>query len=104
LPQLFWLRAELLREKQTAKPAVVREAANLTEAVESGFREALSVADGIGAKSFALRSATSLGRLLARRGRRAAARELILPIWKTFSEGFDTRDWLEAKAVLDESR
>jgi len=105
LPQLFWLRAELLREKQTTKaPAAVREAANLAEAVESGFREALSVADGIGAKSFALRSATSLGRLLAGRRRTAAARELILPLWKTFSEGFDTRDWLEAKAVLDESR
>ncbi len=105
LPQLFWLRAELLREKQTTKaPAAAREAANLAEAVESGFREALSVADGIGAKSFALRSATSLGRLLAGRRRTAAARELILPLWKTFSEGFDTRDWLEAKAVLDESR
>jgi tetratricopeptide (TPR) repeat protein len=103
LPQLFWLRGELLSEKLTRSTAVAStEASDLAEAAESSFREALSVAGGMGAKSYALRAATSLGRLLKMRGRASEVRELVFPIWKSFSEGFDTRDWLEAKAMLDE--
>jgi AAA ATPase-like protein len=103
LPQLLSLRGELLWEKYArSAPAAVSETAKLADAAESSLREALSVAGGIGAKSFALRAATSLSRLLKMRGQAGAGRELILPLWKKFTEGFDTRDWLEAKAMIAE--
>ena len=96
LPQLYWLRVELMLHKTTSKVL-------LTDAAEASFREALAMALEIGSKAYALRSATGLGRLLAKRGQAAASRELIRPIVESFSEGFDTRDWLDAKAVLDAS-
>jgi tetratricopeptide (TPR) repeat protein len=103
LPQLLWLRGELLWQKlPKGARAASTEATTLAAAVESSFREVLSVAGEIGSKSYALRAATSLARLLKLRGQAAAGRELILPLWKEFIEGFDTRDWLDAKAMLDE--
>jgi predicted ATPase len=59
------------------------------------------------AKSFELRAATSLARLWQRQGKtqrakRDAARELLAPVYAWFSEGFDTRDLIEAKALLEE--
>jgi len=49
-----------------------------------------------------LRAATSLARLWCERGRRAEARELLAPIYGWFTEGFDTPDLKEAKALLTE--
>ena len=54
------------------------------------------------AKSWELRSSTTLAELLAERGERDAARELLAPIYNWFTEGFDTRDLREAKALLEE--
>jgi tetratricopeptide (TPR) repeat protein len=103
LPQLLWLRGELLWQKlPKGVPAAATEAATLVAAAESSFREVLVVAGEIGSKSFALRAATSLARLLKLRGQAATGRELILPLWKELTEGFDTRDWLDARAMLDE--
>ena len=48
-----------------------------------------------------MRAAVSLARLLADQGRRDEARELLAPIYGRFSEGFDTPDLREAKALLD---
>jgi predicted ATPase len=53
------------------------------------------------AKSWELRAATSLSRLWHRQGRRDEARELLQGIYGWFSEGFDTVDLVEAKALLD---
>jgi len=54
------------------------------------------------AKSWELRSSTTLAELMAERGQRDAARELLAPVYNWFTEGFDTRDLREAKVLLDE--
>jgi predicted ATPase len=70
---------------------------------EASFRKALAVARAQTAKSWELRAATSLARLLPRQGRREEARALLAPVYAWFTEGFDTADLKEAKALLDES-
>jgi predicted ATPase len=54
------------------------------------------------AKSWELRTSTSLARLWQRQGKRNEARKLLAPVYNWFTEGFDTRDLKEAKALLDE--
>jgi predicted ATPase/class 3 adenylate cyclase len=66
------------------------------------FRKALGIARTQGARSFELRAAKSLARLLARQGKRAEARALLAPIYGWFTEGFDTADLVEAKALLEQ--
>ena len=63
--------------------------------------EALQVARTQRAKSLELRAATGLARLRRDQGRRAEARELLAPIYGWFTEGFDTADLKEAKALLE---
>jgi predicted ATPase len=75
--------------------------ANAAEA-EALFRRALEIARAQEAKSFELRAATSLARLWQRQGKRAEARALLAPVYAWFTEGFDTGDLVEAKALLDE--
>ncbi|WP_338318989.1 hypothetical protein, partial [Bradyrhizobium ottawaense] len=53
-------------------------------------------------RSFELRVAMSMARLWRDRGKRNEARELLAPIYDWFTEGFDTRDLKEAKALLEE--
>jgi class 3 adenylate cyclase/tetratricopeptide (TPR) repeat protein len=69
---------------------------------EECFHRALCIARAQAAKSFELRAATSLARLRQRQGKRAEARALLAPVYEWFTEGFDTRDLVEAKALLDE--
>jgi predicted ATPase len=66
------------------------------------FQRALSVARSQKAKSWELRAAMSMARLWRDQGRRDEARELLAPVYGWFTEGFDTRDLKEAKALLDE--
>jgi predicted ATPase len=66
------------------------------------FQQALAVARRQQAKSWELRSAMSLARLWQRQGRRAEAYELLAPTYGWFTEGFDTADLQEAKALLEE--
>ena len=66
---------------------------------EQSFRTAIRVAQGQGAKSFQLRATTSLARLLAKQGRRDEARTMLADIYGWFTEGFDTADLKEAKAL-----
>jgi predicted ATPase len=56
----------------------------------------------LSAKSYELRAATSLTRLWQHQGRRAEARQLLAEIYGWFTEGFDTKDLQEAKALLEE--
>lgn len=63
---------------------------------------ALEIARSQQARSFELRAATSLARLWQRRGERARARDLLQPVYDWFSEGLDTQDLLDAKALLVE--
>jgi len=63
---------------------------------------ALRVARSQQAKAYELRAATSLARLWSERGRRNEASNLLTPVYGWFTEGFDTADLKEAKALLDE--
>jgi predicted ATPase len=62
----------------------------------------LDVARRQEARSLELRAAMSLARLWQQQGKRQAARDLLAPIYNWFTEGFDTADLQEAKALLDE--
>ena len=70
-------------------------------AAESSFRDAISLAQRQGAKFFELRAALDLARLWRDQGKVQQARELLAPVYGWFTEGFDTRDLKEAKALLD---
>ena len=56
----------------------------------------------MGSKAFELRATTSLARLLAKQGKRDEARTILSEIYNWFTEGFDTADLKDAKALLDE--
>jgi predicted ATPase len=68
---------------------------------EAWFQRALEVARHQEAKSLELRAAMSLGRLWQQQSKQAEARELLAPVYGWFTEGFDTADLQEAKALLD---
>ena len=72
------------------------------QAAEACFQRALDVARGQQAKWWELRAAMSLARLWQRQGKGAAARELLAPVYGWFTEGFDTADLQDAKALLYE--
>jgi class 3 adenylate cyclase/predicted ATPase len=91
VPEIHRLRGVFLRN--LGSPA---------EEVESALRTALQVAEEQGALLLKLRAATSLARLWRDQGKRNEARELLAPVYGWFTEGFDTLDLKEAKALLDE--
>ena len=71
-------------------------------AAQASLDEAIEVARRQHAKSLELRAATSLARFWNKQGKRREARDLLAPIYGWFTEGFDTTDLKEAKALLDE--
>jgi predicted ATPase len=72
-----------------------------TEAAEALYRKAVSIAVKQEAKLWELRTTMSLARLRRDQGRRAEARDLLAPVYGWFTEGFDTPDLKEAKALLE---
>jgi tetratricopeptide (TPR) repeat protein len=92
-PELLRLKGELLLIKD--RPAARQEAENY-------FRCAIALAHSTSAKFFELRAAISLARLLAGQGKRDEARAQLARIYAWFTEGFETPDLKEAKALLDE--
>jgi len=72
------------------------------EEAERCFRGALEIARDQHARFYELQAATSLARLLRDQGRRDEARALLAPVYEWFTEGFDTADLKDAKALLDE--
>jgi len=72
------------------------------ETAEERYKLALDLARKQGARSFEVRSATDLARLWRDQGKPQQARELLAPVYGWFTEGFDTLDLKEAKALLDE--
>jgi predicted ATPase len=88
-------------ERVAGETLILMDAENATEA-EQCFRRAISIAAEQGAKSFELRAATSLARLLRQQGRIGEARDLLAPVYNWFSEGFETADLKNAKALLGE--
>jgi len=80
----------------------VRRRDGKEEMAEADFRDAIVLAQEMSAKGWELRAATSLARLWGEQGRREEARDLLAPIYGWFTEGFDTADLKEAKALLAE--
>ena len=72
------------------------------EEAEAYFERALTIARAQQAKSWELRAAMSLARLWRDQGKRQQARELLAPTYGWFTQGFNTLDLREAKALLDE--
>jgi predicted ATPase len=71
-------------------------------AAEDSYRQAFAVAREQQAKLWELRAATSLTRLWRDQGKRTEAHDLLAPIYGWFTEGFDTADLKEAKALLEQ--
>jgi predicted ATPase len=69
---------------------------------EDSFRTALAIAREQGTRGYELRAATSLARLWREQGPRTEARDLLAPVYGSFTEGFDTADLKDAKRLLDE--
>ena len=69
---------------------------------ETCFQQAITVAQNQSAKSWELRAATSLARLWQSQGKREEAHDLLAPVYNWFTEGFDTLDLKDAKALLGE--
>jgi predicted ATPase len=95
--QARWFTAELYRHKGQL---LLRQ--GRFEAAEILYYKALGIAREQDAKLWELRAAVSLGQLRCDRGRRADARDFLAPICGWFTEGFDTPDLKEAKALLDQ--
>jgi predicted ATPase len=94
-----WCEAEVNRI--AGEVALLSPERDATKA-EAYFDRALAVARQQQAKSWELRAAMSLARLWRDQGKVQQARELLAPVYQWFTEGFDTRDLKEAKALLDE--
>src|SRR5215831_4218678 len=73
------------------------------EEAEACFQQARAIARQQQAQSWELRAAMSLARLWQQQDKRAEGRDLLAPIYGWFTEGFDTADLQEAKALLEES-
>jgi class 3 adenylate cyclase/tetratricopeptide (TPR) repeat protein len=94
-----WCEAEINR---VAGEASLKSPDPDVRKAEAYFERALSVARQQQAKSWELRAAMSMARLWRDQGKRDEARELLAPVYSWFTEGFDTRDLKEAKALLEE--
>ena len=90
-PELYRLKGELLLQQSSD---------NQAEA-ESCFHYALEIARSQQAKSLELRAVTSLSKLWHQQGKRQEAHDLLAPVYNWFTEGFDTADLQDAKALLD---
>src|SRR5262249_34961344 len=90
-----------LISSQLSVPSPQHPTPSIQEA-EACFLKAIEIAQGQKAKSWELRAATSLARLWQQQGKRAEAHKLLSEIYNWFTEGFDTKDLQEAKALLDE--
>jgi predicted ATPase len=102
-----WWEAELYRLKgelllQSGGQSLESGVSNPQAAAETYFHQALDTARRQQAKSLELRASVSLGRLWQRQGKRAKAHQMLAEIYDWFTEGFDTADLQEARALLQE--
>jgi len=90
--EIYRLRGEMLLKQDPPDAAEAQRC----------FERAIEIAQIQSAKSFELRATTSLARLLDKQGKRDQARKMFADIYNWFTEGFDTADLKDAKALLDE--
>jgi predicted ATPase len=96
-----WWEAEVCRLRGVL---LLRQSGTPQEEAETWLQRALDVARRQEAKSLELRAAMSLARLWQQQGKPAEAYDLLAPIYGWFTEGFDTADLQEARALLDALR
>jgi len=94
-----WHEAEIYR--LAGEIAVLSSSPDVAKAAEY-FERGLAIARKQQAKSWELRAATSMARLWREQGKRDEARNLLAPVYGWFTEGFDTLDLKQAKALLDQ--
>jgi predicted ATPase len=94
-----WWEAEVCRLRGVV---LLRQPGTSQAEAEAWLQRALDVARRQEAKSLELRAAMSLARLWQQQGKQAEARDLLAPIYDWFTEGFDTADLREARALLEE--
>ena len=92
LPEIYRLKADLLQ----------KEAPVATQAIEESYQQAIDLAKQQSSKWLELRSSVSLARLWQAHGKTTQAQQLLAVIYGWFTEGFDTPDLQEAKALLAE--
>ena len=90
--ELYRIRGDILLKRDPANTAPAEEA----------FQTAIAIAQKQKARSLELRAAMSLAQLWRDQGKREEARGLLAPVYGWFTEGFETIDLKEAKALLDE--
>jgi len=93
-----WYEAEISRIKGEIALRLPERGSSQAEAY---FERALTVARTQQAKSWELRASISMARLWRNQGKRNEARDLLTPVYNWFTEGFDTLDLKEAKALLE---
>jgi predicted ATPase len=94
-----WWEAEICRLRGVL---LLRQPGTPQAEAEAWLRRALDVARHQEAKALELRAAMSLGRLWQQQGKRQEAYDLLAPIYHWFTEGFDTADLQDARALLAE--
>ncbi|HEV8717227.1 MAG TPA: tetratricopeptide repeat protein, partial [Candidatus Binatia bacterium] len=94
--ELYRLKGELTLQSQ------VQGLKSKVEETEASFQKAIEIARRQQAKSLELRAVMSLSRLWQQQGKKDEARQILAEIYGWFTEGFDTKDLQEAKALLDE--
>ena len=101
--ELYRLKGELLLMQAVGAGSIPDEfVGDAPTEAETCFRQAIDIARCQSAKSLELRAVISLSHLLQKQGKKQEARRMLAEIYGWFTEGFDTRDLKEAKALLDE--
>jgi predicted ATPase len=104
--ELYRLKGELTLQQENQKSKGKEQKAKVENdaqaEAESCFRKAIDIAQKQQAKSWELRASTSLARLWQSQGKQAEAHTLLSEVYHWFTEGFDTKDLQEAKALLEE--
>lgn len=98
---LYRRQGELLLARKSLETRTTGARRQLAAEAERCFHQALAVARRQQAKTLELRAAMSLARLWQRQGKRAAALDLLAPVYGWFTEGFETTDLREARALVE---
>jgi predicted ATPase len=93
-----WYASEIYRLKGAL---LLQQSSDNQAEAENCFHQAIAIAQDQQAKSFELRATTSMARLWQQQGKRQEAYDLLAPVYHWFTEGFDTADLKDAKALLE---